>query len=127
MAIPDHADRHFRQFLAGKISTIEVAPPFAATQALMSSRNKPSLSQDCAYREFGDCGCVPTRGIDDTNLPFTRRHHVADQMSPSGNENWLQLRHPYNHAGGKGREMGEGHLSAIHTPHHLIGCPLIFL
>ena len=114
MAIPDHADRHFRQFLAGKISAIEIAPPFAATQALMSPRNKPSLGQDCAYGEFGDGGRVPTWRIDDPNLALARRRHVDVDRAPSGDGNQLQLRQPFNHAGGKGREMGDGDLGAIH-------------
>ena len=27
--IPDHADRHFRQFLAGQIGAVEITTPFA--------------------------------------------------------------------------------------------------
>ena len=127
LPIADHADRHLRQFLAGKIGAIEIAPPFAATEALMPPRNKPGLSQDCAYGELGDGGRVPTWRIDDTNFSLARRRHVDVDRAASGDGDQLQFRQPFNHASGKRREMGDGDFSAIHMRHDLVRGPLIFL
>ena len=58
---------------------------------------------------------------------FARRRHVdVDRASP-GDGDQLQLRQPFDHSGGKRRQMGDGDLRAVHMRHHLVRRPLIFL
>ena len=58
---------------------------------------------------------------------LARRRHVDVDRASARDRNQLQLRQPFDHAGGKRREMGDGDLSAIHMRHDLVGGPLIFL
>jgi len=132
MSIADHADGHLRQFLAGKIGAIQISPPLAATQAFMPLRYEPlryepSFGKDCADGEFGDCGCIPSRGIDDTDLPAARRSHVDVHRTPARDRNKLQLRQAFDHPSRERREVSDGDLSAVHMRHHLVSRPLIFL
>ena len=60
-------------------------------------------------------------------LPLARRRHVDVDRASARDRNQLQLRQPFKHAGGEGREMGDGDLGAVHMRHHLVGRPLIFL
>ena len=85
------------------------------------------FGKDGANGEFGDCGRIPSRGIDHADLPVARGGHVDVHRAPARDRDELQLRQPFDHSSREWRKMGDGDLGAIHKRHDLVGGPLIFL